>query len=88
MALSSTRRIRARLLSAELPRIWDRFFATRYHDVDDDLTQPILWDQLARYSELNFRIASRLADDPQRPRWYAGSYFGQAFAPTQPKAPR
>ena len=68
--------------------IWDQFFATRYHDVDDDLTQPILWDQAARYAELNYRIASRLADDPQRPRWYQGSYFGETFAPAQPKVAR
>lgn len=68
--------------------IWDQFFANRYHDVDDDLTQPILWDQLARYSELNYRIAKRLADDPQRPRWYKGSYFGETFAPGQAKATR
>jgi Zn-dependent M28 family amino/carboxypeptidase len=68
--------------------VWDQFFANRYHDVGDDLTQPILWDQLARYAELNARIARRLADDPQRPRWYKGSYFGEAFAPGQPKVTR
>ncbi|HVF84193.1 MAG TPA: M20/M25/M40 family metallo-hydrolase [Sphingomicrobium sp.] len=68
--------------------IWDQFFANRYHDVDDDLSQPILWEQAARYAELNYRIARRLADDPQRPRWYRGSYFGETFAPGQPKVSR
>jgi hypothetical protein len=68
--------------------VWDRFFETRYHDVDDDLAQPILWDQLARYSDLNTRISRRLADQPERPRWYRGSYFGEAFAPGQSKAAR
>ena len=68
--------------------IWDRFFDERYHSVRDDLSQPILWDAAARYAQLNYRIARRLADDPQRPRWYAGSYFGEAFAPGQPKAAR
>ncbi|WP_294174548.1 M28 family peptidase [uncultured Sphingomonas sp.] len=68
--------------------IWDKFFDERYHSVRDDLSQPILWDAAARYAQLNYRIARRLADDPQRPRWYAGSYFGEAFAPGQPKATR
>lgn len=68
--------------------IWEKFFAERYHSVRDDLSQPILWDAAARYAELNYRIARRLADDPQRPRWYQGSYFGEAFAPGQPKAAR
>jgi len=67
---------------------WDKFFASRYHQVGDDLSQAILWDAAARYAELNYRIARRLADDPQRPRWYADSYFGKAFAPGQPKASR
>jgi hypothetical protein len=68
--------------------VWDRFFAERYHTVRDDLSQPILWDSAARYAQLNYRIARRLADDPQRPRWYRGSYFGETFAPGQPKAAR
>ena len=68
--------------------IWDKFFAERYHTVRDDLSQPILWDAAARYAELNYRIARRLADDPQRPEWYKGSYFGETFAPNQPKASR
>lgn len=68
--------------------IWDKFFAERYHSVRDDLSQPILWDAAARYAQLNYRIARRLADDPQRPRWYRGSYFGETFAPNQPKVAR
>lgn len=68
--------------------VWDKFFATSYHSVRDDLSQPILWDAAARYAQLNYRIARRLADEPQRPRWYQGSYFGEAFAPGQPKAAR
>lgn len=67
---------------------WDEFFAMRYHQVGDDLTQAIQWDSLARYSELNYRIARQLADAPQRPMWYQGNYFGDLFAPGQPRASR
>lgn len=65
---------------------FDRFFSTRYHKVSDDLTLPIQWDSLARYAELNYRIALTLADAAQPPRWYAGDYFGNLFAPAAPRA--
>ena len=65
---------------------WKRFFADIYHKPVDDVTQPIRWDQGARYAELNYRIARALADADQRPLWYQGDYFGDTFAPNQPKA--
>jgi len=55
--------------------VWDRFFADAYHQVDDDLKQPINWGALARYGELNYRIARTLADSPRRASWKADSYF-------------
>lgn len=65
---------------------WKAFFEGNYHKPNDDLSQPIRWDQGARYAELNYRIARELADAPERPRWYLGSYFGETFAPAQPRA--
>ena len=67
---------------------WKRFLGTNYHNPGDDLSQPILWDQGARYAELNYRIARALADADQRPLWYAGDYFGETFAPGQARAGR
>lgn len=67
---------------------WKDFLAHHYHQVSDDLSQPIEWDQGARYAELNYRIARDLADADQRPLWYQGDYFGDTFAPGQPKAVR
>lgn len=66
---------------------WDDFFANRYHSVKDDLSQPILWDSAARYAELNYRIARQLADQPERPMWIKGNYFGDLFDPDGPRAP-
>lgn len=68
--------------------IWKDFLANTYHKVNDDLSQPILWDQGARYAELNYRISRALADADQRPMWYKGDYFGDTFAPGQPRAER
>ncbi len=54
---------------------WDMFLAKNYHQVGDDLSQAIDWGALARYGELNYRIARELADSPQRAAWKPGSYF-------------
>ncbi|MEO6358986.1 MAG: M20/M25/M40 family metallo-hydrolase, partial [Sphingomicrobium sp.] len=64
------------------------YFKSAYHQVGDDMSQPIRWNSGARYAELNYRIARGLADAPQRPMWYAGDYFGDRYAPGQPKAAR
>jgi hypothetical protein len=66
--------------------IWKDFLANAYHKPNDDLSQKILWDQGARYAELNYRISRALADGDQRPMWYKGDYFGDTFAPNQPRA--
>ena len=65
---------------------WKDFFDKIYHKPNDDLSQPILWDEGARYAELNYRIARALADADRRPQWYEGDYFGDAFAPEQERA--
>lgn len=67
---------------------WQRYLSTIYHSPKDDLAQPINWRAGARYAELNYRIARTLADQDQRPMWYGGDYFGETFAPGQPRAER
>lgn len=69
-------------------KVWRRFLDDTYHTVKDDLGQPIRWQQGARFAELNYRIARTMADADQRPMWYSGDYFGDTFAPAQPKAKR
>jgi Zn-dependent M28 family amino/carboxypeptidase len=67
---------------------WTRFLGDTYHKVTDDLSQPIRWRAGARFAELNYRIARTIADSDERPMWYGQDYFGDAFAPAQPKAKR
>lgn len=67
---------------------WKKFLGGTYHSVKDDLTQAIHWEAGARFAELNYRIARTMADADQRPLWHQGDYFGDAFAPKQPKAKR
>ena len=67
---------------------WDHFLSKVYHTPQDDLSQPINWIAAARYGELNYRIARALADETRRPLWYRGDYFGDTYAPGQPRAER
>ncbi|MEN3972771.1 M28 family peptidase [Sphingomicrobium sp. XHP0235] len=69
-------------------RLFGDFFANHYHKPSDDLNLPIKWDALAKYADLNYRIALTIADDDERPRWYADTYFGDRFAPGEERAPR
>jgi Zn-dependent M28 family amino/carboxypeptidase len=64
------------------------FLRERYHQPDDDVTQPIHYPDAARLARLNTRIALRIAADPQRPRWNAGDFFGERFGPAGPAPPR
>jgi hypothetical protein len=65
--------------------IWKKFLGGGcYHSPCDDVAQGIDWEAGARFGELNYRIARRLADASERPRWYADSYFGRTFAADQP----
>ena len=68
--------------------MWQRFLDRDLSTPQDDLAQPIRWDAGRAFAELNYRIARAMADAEQRPMWYAGDYFGEMFAPTQPKARR
>ena len=67
---------------------WARYLTFAYHQPGDDLTQPIRWTEGARFAELNYRIARALANADPRPLWYQGDYFGDSFAPAQPRAER
>ena len=57
-----------------------------YHTPSDDMSLPINWTAAAKFARLNYLIANQLADAAQAPRWYAGDYFGDKFAPNAAKA--
>jgi Zn-dependent M28 family amino/carboxypeptidase len=59
--------------------IFRNFLATHYHAPSDDISLPIMYDQGARFTELNFRIARDLADADAAPTWNKGDFFGETF---------
>ena len=67
-------------------RAFRGFLATNYHNVGDDLSQPINWQSGAKFAQLNYLIAREIADGAEVPRWYRGSFFGDEFGGNQPRA--
>lgn len=55
------------------------WMGSRYHRPNDDASQPVDWDSLVRFTELNRRIGHRLAVEPARPSWSRGDFFGRLF---------
>ena len=59
-------------------KFWD-FYKNHYHRPSDDTSQPILYDALARFADVNFVIAKALANAPEKPSWNEGDFFGDLF---------
>ena len=60
--------------------LMENFLKNHYHRPSDDLNQPIHYSTAAKMAALNARIGQLVADDPYRPRWNLGDFFGQKFA--------
>jgi hypothetical protein len=55
--------------------IYRRWYAERYHSPADDLKQP--WDPAAaaKFNDFFGRVVREIADQPERPKWKAGSQY-------------
>jgi Zn-dependent M28 family amino/carboxypeptidase len=60
-------------------KFWD-FYKNHYHQPSDDISQPILYDDLVRFADINYIIARALATAPEKPKWNEGDFFGDLFA--------
>lgn len=56
------------------------FITTNYHQPGDDVSQAILYDDAARFADVNVEIAIAIANTPIRPSWNEGDFFGELFA--------
>ena len=56
------------------------FLSTHYHNVSDDMSLPVRWDDAARFADVNYKIAREIADGETRPTWNEGDFFGELFA--------
>lgn len=60
---------------------FQEFITTHYHKPSDDVSLPILYDEAARFADVNTEIAQAVANAPARPEWNDGDFFGELFAP-------
>lgn len=65
---------------------WKDYLANYYHQPNDDMSQKIDWQAGAKFAHLNYLISREMTDSDQRPLWFEGDFFGDVFAPGQPRA--
>ncbi|NLR72187.1 M20/M25/M40 family metallo-hydrolase [Novosphingobium sp. ERN07] len=62
------------------------FLKDHYHKPSDDMKLPFDWEAGALFAKVNYYTVQALANADERPKWYAGSFFGKEFAPGAAKA--
>lgn len=55
------------------------FMSTHYHRPSDDLSLPMDPGAIEAFARVNTAIALAIANDPVRPAWKPGSFFGRMF---------
>jgi Zn-dependent M28 family amino/carboxypeptidase len=60
-------------------KVSDEWRATRYHKPSDDMSQPMDLNASLQFMQLHFLVGYDIANDPQRPRWNPGDFFGETF---------
>ena len=59
--------------------VFNDFMQDHYHQPSDEIDLPIDYAAAKRFSRLNYLIAREIANDPRRPRWQEGDFFGEKF---------
>ncbi len=57
----------------------EEWIANRYHAPSDDMKQPMDLDASVEFMQIDFLVGYDIAQDPQRPTWKAGDFFGESF---------
>jgi Zn-dependent M28 family amino/carboxypeptidase len=60
-------------------KMFTDWLSHHYHLPSDDLSQPIHWPGAARLAYVNYRIGLAIGNDPRRPTWKPGDFFGEKF---------
>lgn len=80
-AIVLTSGYKARDKSVDLTQLQRDFREHNYHQPSDDLSLPIDYASAADLARINLQIAIEAANEPRRPRWLPGDFFGQVFTP-------
>jgi peptidase M28-like protein len=57
----------------------EQWISTRYHAPSDDMSQPLDFDAAVEFMQVDFLVGYDIAQDPQRPEWKPGDFFGENF---------
>jgi len=61
----------------EIESKWE---TTVYHQPQDDMSQPFLFEEGAKYARFNFLVGYFVAQKTERPAWNKGDFFGEHYA--------
>ena len=62
-------------------QIYRQWYRTGYHKPQDDLNQPMDWKAAADFNRFFYKLVERVADQPSRPSWKAGSPLRPHYPP-------
>jgi Zn-dependent M28 family amino/carboxypeptidase len=65
--------------SIDTQPIFEGFLQQHYHKPSDDLNLPIDYVAAARFTRINAKIGELIANDPERPSWREGDFFGNTY---------
>jgi hypothetical protein len=59
--------------------IFEQFLREHYHKPSDDTNLPIDYRAAARFTRINRRIGEIVANEPDKPAWVEGDFFGRTY---------
>jgi len=60
-------------------KFYEEWIATRYHAPSDDMSQPLDLAAAVEFMQVDFLFGYDIAQDPRRPMWKPGDFFGETF---------
>jgi Zn-dependent M28 family amino/carboxypeptidase len=66
--------------SIDTQPIFEGFLQQHYHKPSDDLNLPIHYGAAAKFTRINVKIGELIANEPARPSWREGDFFGRTYA--------
>jgi Peptidase family M28/PA domain len=71
---------KARGPAVDAKKLNEEWTRTRYHAPSDDMNQPMNLDAAVEFMQIDFLVGYDIAQDPKRPAWKPGDFFGETFS--------
>jgi len=63
------------------PALIQDHLKNHYHKPSDDMSRPVVWEDVLAFTRANARIGWGIANDDARPTWNDDSFYGNLYAP-------